>query len=47
MVLKFNYKIITTEKDYLRLEDINTNQIKFIKSELQIIDEDNFIKAII
>ena len=44
---KFNYKIITTEKDYLRLEDINTNQIKFIKSELQIIDEDNFIKAII
>ncbi len=44
---KFNYKIITTEKDYLRLEGINTNQIKFIKSELQIIDEDNFIKAII
>ncbi len=44
---KFNYKIITTEKDYLRLEDTNTNQIKFIKSELQIIDEDNFIKVII
>ena len=44
---KFNYKIITTEKDYLRLEHINTNQINFIKSELQIIDEDNFIKAII
>ena len=44
---KFNYKIITTEKDYLRLEHINTNQINYIKSELQIIDEDNFIKAII
>ena len=44
---KLNYKIITTEKDYLRLENINTNQIKFIKSELQIVDEDNFIKAII
>ncbi len=44
---KFNYKIITTEKDYLRLEHTNTNQIKFIKSDLQIIDEDNFIKAII
>ncbi len=44
---KFNYKIITTEKDYLRLEDTNTNQIKFIKSELQIVDEDNFIKVII
>ena len=44
---KFNYKIITTEKDYLRLEYTNTNQIKFIKSDLQIIDENNFIKAII
>ena len=44
---KFNYKIITTEKDYLRLEYTNTNQIKFIKSDLQIIDEDNFIRAII
>ena len=44
---KLNYKIITTEKDYLRLENINTNQIKYIKSELQIVDEDNFIKAII
>ena len=44
---KFNCKIITTEKDYLRLEYTNTNQIKFIKSDLQIIDEDNFIRAII
>ena len=44
---KFNYKIITTEKDYLRLGYTNTNQIKFIKSDLQIIDEDNFIRAII
>ena len=44
---KLNYKIITTEKDYLRLENKNTNQIKYIKSELQIVDEDNFIKAII
>tara|TARA_Y100000768_G_scaffold310716_1_gene245137 strand:- start:873 stop:1796 length:924 start_codon:yes stop_codon:yes gene_type:complete len=44
---KFNYKIITTEKDYLRLGSTNTNQIKFIKSELQIIDENNFIRAII
>ena len=44
---KFNYKIITTEKDYLRLEYTNTNQIKFIKSDLQIVDEDNFIRAII
>ncbi len=44
---KFNYKIITTEKDYLRLKYTNTNQIKFIKSDLQIVDEDNFIRAII
>jgi len=43
----YNCKIITTEKDYLRLENSYSNQIKFIKSELQIIDEENFIKFII
>ncbi len=42
-----NCKIITTEKDFLRLENKYSNQIKFIKSELQIVDEENFIKFII
>ena len=40
-------KIITTEKDFLRLEKDFVNKIKFVKSELKIIDEENFIKAII
>tara|TARA_S200000501_G_scaffold294990_1_gene280835 strand:+ start:223 stop:1149 length:927 start_codon:yes stop_codon:yes gene_type:complete len=42
-----NCKIITTEKDYLRLEGLKKNDIKFIKSELKIIDEEKFIKSII
>ena len=40
-------KIITTEKDYLRSEIINKNNIQFIKTELEIIDEDKLIKSII
>ena len=42
-----NCKIITTEKDYLRLEGFKKKDIKFIKSELKIIDEEKFIKYII
>jgi tetraacyldisaccharide 4'-kinase len=44
---QMNCKIITTEKDYLRLEKDNTNKINFIKSELKIIDEDKLISAIL
>ena len=44
---KMNCKIITTEKDYLRLKKNNTNKINFIKSELKIIDEDKLISAIL
>tara|TARA_Y100000591_G_scaffold333293_1_gene375411 strand:- start:3817 stop:4746 length:930 start_codon:yes stop_codon:yes gene_type:complete len=40
-------KIITTEKDILRLEKINSDKIKFIKSNLQILDEDKLCKAIL
>ncbi len=39
--------IITTEKDYLKLNEKYLNKIKFIKSELKIIDEDKFLKSII
>ena len=42
-----NCKVITTEKDYLRLSDNYSDQINFIKAELQILDEENFIKSII
>ena len=41
-----NCKIITTEKDFLRLNENNDREIKFIKSELNIIDEEKFIKSI-
>ena len=41
-----NCKIITTEKDFLRLNENNVSKIKFIKSELNIIDEEKLIKSI-
>ena len=41
-----NCKIITTEKDYVRLGRFKTDQIKFIKSELKIIDEQKLLKVI-
>ena len=44
---KLNCKIITTEKDYLRLNRPELDKIKFIKSELKILDEEKLIKAII
>ena len=36
---KYNAHIITTEKDYLRLENFNKNEILYIKSSLNISDE--------
>ena len=42
-----NSKIITTEKDYLRLENKMTKGIKFIKSTLEIIDEKKLINTIL
>ena len=44
---KLNCKIITTEKDYLRMENQIKKEIQFVKSELIIIDEEKFIKQII
>ena len=42
-----NCKIITTEKDYLRLENLNISEIKVVKSSIKIINEENFLKAIL
>ena len=39
--------IITTEKDYLRLDKTISSKIDFIKSELKIIDEDKLISTIL
>ncbi len=44
---KYNCEVITTEKDYLRIDNTNTEKIKFIKSNLDIIDEEKFIKILI
>jgi len=40
-------KIITTEKDYLRLDSFIKTEILFIKSNLEILDEKNFKKILI
>ena len=42
-----NVKILTTEKDFLRLRGRSNNNIKIIKSELQIIDEDKLINTLL
>jgi len=44
---KFNAHIITTEKDYLRLENLNRNQIFYVKSSLDISDEKNLTNKLI
>tara|TARA_B100000787_G_C16121725_1_gene263018 strand:+ start:11 stop:955 length:945 start_codon:yes stop_codon:yes gene_type:complete len=42
-----NAKIITTEKDYLRLNNFYIDKFSYIKSSLEISDENNFIKKLI
>ena len=44
---KSNCKIITTEKDFIRLSDENIHKIRFIKSKLNIFDEEKLLKSII
>ena len=44
---KLNCKIITTEKDYLRMANMNFSEIKFIKSDLKIIEQDKLIRSLI
>ena len=42
-----NCEVITTEKDFQRINIFNETKIKIIKSELKIVDEDKLIKLII
>ena len=44
---ELNCKIVTTEKDFLRLKNMNFENLKFIKSKLRILEEEKFIKSII
>jgi tetraacyldisaccharide 4'-kinase len=41
---KLNTKILTTEKDFLRLDSSNAKDIEFFKVKLNIKDESKFIK---
>ena len=43
---RFGAKIITTEKDYLRLDSFDKTEILFIKSSLEILDEKKLIKIL-
>ena len=44
---KYDAKIITTEKDYLRLDSVDKTEVLFIKSTLEIIDKKNLIQTLI
>jgi len=43
---KFNCKIITTEKDFLRINNPKMTEVKFIKIDLKIIDEEKLLKTL-
>jgi len=43
---RLSCKLITTEKDFLRLENTSSEKINFIQSELRIIDENKLIETI-
>ena len=44
---KYNAHIITTEKDYLRLENFNRNEILYVKSSLDILNEESLTNKLI
>ncbi len=44
---KLNCQIITTEKDFYRLKNIKYEKIKYLKSELKIINEEKIINLIL
>ncbi len=44
---QLNCKVITTEKDFLRLEDKEKIKIKYIKSELKIVNEEKLLSFLV
>ncbi|QIZ21247.1 tetraacyldisaccharide 4'-kinase [Candidatus Pelagibacter giovannonii] len=44
---KYNAHILTTEKDYLRLENFNRNEIFYVKSSLDLSDEKSLTNKLI
>jgi tetraacyldisaccharide 4'-kinase len=43
---ELNCNIITTEKDFVRLDENQINEIKYVKTELKILNEEKFLKLI-
>ena len=43
---KYNAKILTTEKDYLRLDSLDKTKVLFIKSTIEILNEKNLIQTL-
>ena len=43
---RFNCKIITTEKDFIRINNSKISEIKFIKTDLKIIDEEKLLNTL-
>ena len=41
-----NCKILTTEKDFIRLKNYMTDEIKFISSKLEILNEEKFLEKL-
>ena len=44
---KYDAKILTTEKDYLRLDSFDKSKVLFIRSTLEILDKKNLMKLLI
>ena len=44
---KYDAKIITTEKDYFRLDSFDKTEVLFIKSTLEILDEKNLTQTLL
>ena len=44
---QLNCKIITTEKDFFRLDNIENEKIKYLKSELKIINEEKLLSLLV
>ncbi len=43
---KLNCNIVTTEKDFIRLDANQINELKYVKTELKIFNEEKFLKVI-
>ena len=44
---QLNCKIITTEKDFLRLDRLENEKIKYLKSELKILNEEKLLSLLV